>query len=165
MKTLVKGANEQLIEGGSGPNCRVVDTTWNPDHEIPYWAIWSSTGAQQRAYVHLKHYTDAVLVAPTATVEEREGRELFERLAANWETETEFVSRQSQAVMHPAYQRIIGIGPAAIPWLLERLRDQPDNWFWALAAITGEDPGKGCASLADAREAWLHWGDERGYLF
>jgi len=41
---------------------------------------------------------------------------------------------------HHAYQRIIGMGDQAIPLLLRELQREVDLWFWALEAITGEDP-------------------------
>lgn len=68
--------------------------------------------------------------------------------------------------MHPAYQRIIGLGPAVIPLILADLARQPDHWFWALKALTGEDPvspgdrGK----MAAMSEAWLRWGRANGYI-
>ena len=66
----------------------------------------------------------------------------------------------------PSYQRIIGLGPSAIPLILRELENEPGHWFWALAALTGENPAaQGTAGNVDAmREAWLQWGRERGYL-
>ena len=62
--------------------------------------------------------------------------------------------------MHPAYQQIIGLGPAAVPLLLRELEREPDYWFWAIKAITGVDP------VADADRGrmramsatWISWG-------
>lgn len=45
-----------------------------------------------------------------------------------------------EMAMHPAYQRIIGLGPEVAPLLLRELERQPDHWFWALKALTGADP-------------------------
>lgn len=86
---------------------------------------------------------------------------LFEQLADQWEMDTELSSRSSDAVRHPAYQQIIGIGSPALPLLLTRLRDNPGHWFWALAAIAREDPAAGANSFDEARKAWLDWGRER----
>jgi hypothetical protein len=58
------------------------------------------------------------------------------------------------------------MGSPALPLILRELQRETDHWFWALKAITGEDPvdpddrGK----LANMAEAWLRWGRERGYL-
>jgi hypothetical protein len=66
--------------------------------------------------------------------------------------------------MHWAYQQIIGLGPAVIPFILEDLARKPDWWFWALAAITGEDVAEGEQTLDGAAERWLEWGRSHGYL-
>lgn len=89
---------------------------------------------------------------------------LFEELADRWETETAFESVVSRKAMHPAYQRIIGMGDQAVPLILKRLQRMPRQWFWALTAITGEDPALGETTLDGASAAWLTWGRERGLV-
>ncbi|HEU4463177.1 MAG TPA: hypothetical protein VFR75_11350 [Solirubrobacterales bacterium] len=165
MKTLVKHPHEQIIEKSEGSTCHAFRADWVPGYKQPYWARWGKPKTQYGTVVHLRHLPSAILAPPVAgTVDDPPANQRFEDLASQWEAETEFMSRQSQTVMHPAYQQIIGMGPAAVPLLLERLRDNPDNWFWALTAITGEDPGKDSSTLLEAREAWLQWGRERGFL-
>jgi hypothetical protein len=93
----------------------------------------------------------------------QEGR--FVRLRDEWKTQRGHEPSTMKTVMLPAYQKIIGMGPAAIPLLLRELETNLDNWFWALMAITEEDPvsesirGDGEAMA----QAWLRWGKERGY--
>ena len=69
--------------------------------------------------------------------------------------------------MLPSYQQVIGIGPSVVPYLLRELKYFPDHWFWALNAITGEDPvppeSKG--KFQKMTEAWLDWGRKKGYEF
>ena len=67
--------------------------------------------------------------------------------------------------MHPAYQQIIGMGPAAIPWLLAELEREPDHWFWALKSITMVDPVSADerGDIHKMAQAWLKWGKDRGY--
>jgi len=88
----------------------------------------------------------------------------FNEFADAWERETRAQSFVHRRSMHPAYQRIIGLGPPAIGLILERMRRRPGHWFWALNAITGEDPAGGLTKPSVAREAWLQWGRARGYL-
>ncbi len=90
----------------------------------------------------------------------------FRDLAAQWKRETINVSSTSRLVMHPSYQRIIGMGRAALPFILRELQVHPDWWFWALSAITGENPvpSEKAGSLKDMTTAWLAWGHEHGYL-
>ncbi len=40
----------------------------------------------------------------------------------------------------PAYQEIIGLGPAVVPLVLRELEQRPAHWFSALRALTGADP-------------------------
>lgn len=93
--------------------------------------------------------------------------ERFAALAKHWRAETEFFSKVSKRVMHPAYQKIIGMGEHAIPLILQDLADNgPDDWFWALTAITDENPinEKIAGDMAAMTEAWLQWGRNAGYL-
>ncbi|NOT64147.1 MAG: hypothetical protein HOP19_28360 [Acidobacteria bacterium] len=87
----------------------------------------------------------------------------FRQLADQWRRGTEHTASVKQASLHPAYQRIIGMGPAAVPLLLQELEQAPDHWFWALRAITDEDPAQAEDSLAGAARAWLAWGREKGH--
>lgn len=67
-------------------------------------------------------------------------------------------------VMHPAYQRIIGLGPSAVPLILRELHREPNHWFWALRALTGIDAAQGTEGVREAADRWLRWGEEHGYL-
>lgn len=89
---------------------------------------------------------------------------LFQELASQWRNETGHLSLAIKQVMHPAYQRIIGLGPVAIPLILRELQREPDHWFWALEAITGEKPAAPNSSVAQAAQAWLQWGKEKRYI-
>ena len=59
--------------------------------------------------------------------------------------------------MHPAYQQIVGMGRSAVPFILKELANGPGHWFWALRAISGEDPvssqGQGRRAEDDKRMA------------
>ena len=90
--------------------------------------------------------------------------EEFESLADRWETETAFESVVVRKAMNPAYQRIIGMGPRVIPLILRRLEQEPRQWFWALTALSGEDPAAGSDTVDDAAHAWLAWGKARGLI-
>ena len=89
----------------------------------------------------------------------------FRELAEAWRGETSFLSFMQQRALHPAYQRIIGMGPRAVPLLLARLAQKPAHWFWALHAITGADPvpQESQGNLKGMTTAWLAWGAEHGY--
>ena len=89
---------------------------------------------------------------------------LFDELADRWESETMFESVVTRKALHPAYQRIIGLGKPAVPRILRRLAQEPAQWFWALTAITGENPAEGRTKPDEAAAAWLDWGRARGLV-
>jgi hypothetical protein len=88
----------------------------------------------------------------------------FKALAAQWRKETGMMSMLHKKSMHPAYQRIIGMGKDALPFIFRELNERGGHWLWALCAITGEDAAKPEHNLKQAVEAWLQWGREHGYL-
>jgi hypothetical protein len=77
---------------------------------------------------------------PAAPTKDTEG--LFQELANQWRRETAHLSLAIKKVTHPAYQRIIGLGLDAVPLILRELQRRSGHWFWALKAITGEDPAQ-----------------------
>jgi excisionase family DNA binding protein len=89
----------------------------------------------------------------------------FDQFAQQWRDETQFMSSITDIVMHPAYQRIVGMGPAVIPYLLRELERRPEQWFWALRAITGADPvtPEERGKVRAMAEAWLRWGRDHGF--
>ncbi len=88
----------------------------------------------------------------------------FRDLVRQWKDATEFTSSTTQMVMHPAYQQIIGMGKEVLPLLLAELRRKPDHWFWALKAITREDPVAAAdrGKVRRMAEAWLDWAEHHG---
>jgi len=91
--------------------------------------------------------------------------EEFSELSRQWKRDNRSSSSTTVIAMHPAYQRIIGMGTPALRLILRELSGQLDHWFWALRAISGEDPvpeshrGKLRLMAAD----WLEWGRRNGY--
>jgi hypothetical protein len=90
----------------------------------------------------------------------------FLRLKKEWEDNTAHLSSVTEISMNPAYQQIIGMGPVAISLILEDMRSKPGHWFWALKAITGEDPilPEQRGRIKQMTEAWLQWGRKHGYI-
>lgn len=88
----------------------------------------------------------------------------FHDLALEWRSADCPSSSVKELAMHPAYQKIIGLGPAAVPFIIAELTREPDHWFWALEAITGADPvPDGAAGDLDAMAAaWIDWARAHG---
>jgi hypothetical protein len=68
--------------------------------------------------------------------------------------------------MHPCYQAIIGMGEIAVPLILESLTHRFDHWFWALEAITQDNPvpRRLRGNIEAMARAWLKWGSDRGLV-
>lgn len=100
---------------------------------------------------------------PVSSMRDRR-RDRFARLASIWRGETQWLSSTTEIAMHPAYQAIIGMGPEALPMILEDLRENSGHWYWALKAISDEDPvpPQDRGMVRKMRAAWLQWGKERG---
>jgi hypothetical protein len=90
----------------------------------------------------------------------------FRLLAEAWKNDSELSSFSGLSALHPAYQQIIGMGKDALPFILDDLLRTPNHWFWALQAITGENPIKAAdrGNIEKMRFAWLAWGREHGFL-
>lgn len=92
--------------------------------------------------------------------------ELFNRLRQQWKDETQFISSTNVIAMHPEYQRIIGLGPQVLPLIFTELQREPDHWFWALRALTGEDPVdmSHIGDIAAMQRDWIDWAHDNGWL-
>jgi len=92
--------------------------------------------------------------------------EKFSCLAQRWHRETAMLSLIRQKAMHPAYQKIIGMGREALPFIFQEMRNRRGDWFWALEAITEdeEQPPARHSNFKEATQVWLKWGEDNGYL-
>lgn len=91
-------------------------------------------------------------------------KETFAKLYPEWLDAVHGISSINEMCMHPAYQEIIGLGEEVLPLIFRELEKEPAPWFWALKAITRNDPVKpeerGIDSLM--AKAWLEWAKENG---
>lgn len=90
----------------------------------------------------------------------------FEDLADAWRKNTRFSSSLMDSVLDSNYQQIIAIGVAAVPYILREMSKSPDHWYWALGAITQQNPAANVPA-GDVRgicAAWLDWGKRRHLL-
>jgi hypothetical protein len=94
------------------------------------------------------------------TVEHR-----FRQLEATWMTEVGHHASTTKLVDHRAFQEIIRLGPAVVPFMLQHLEKRPRLWVWALPEITGADPVpvSDRGNTAEMSEAWLRWARAKDY--
>jgi hypothetical protein len=93
-------------------------------------------------------------------------KERFERLAAAWRNDIQFSSSLSEIFTNKNYQSIIGQGITIVPFILNDLKNGPDHWYWALAAITGANPAQHAppGDITAISAAWLDWGKTSGII-
>src|SRR5437667_10780913 len=103
----------------------------------------------------------------TATISaEPDIRDRFRRLVTQWKEQSLLLSNSVQMAMLQPYQQIIGMGMPAVPLILEELRREPDQWFWALEAITGQNPvpPEAAGEVRLMAQAWIEWGKQHGLI-
>ena len=77
-----------------------------------------------------------------------------------WRRETASKSLVRDKVGHPAFKRIVNLGPVAVPWILKEIRHHPDFLVMALSEIEkGENPVPASArgKIKEIVNAWLNW--------
>ena len=102
----------------------------------------------------------------SAPLVEADLRDRFEQLRDEWKSESRYLSNTAQIAMLWSYQQIIGMGLAVVPLILAELRRETDHWFWALEAISGENPVRpeAAGDVEQMAKAWLDWGRRKGLL-
>lgn len=94
------------------------------------------------------------------------GESMFTRWMEQWREERGAASSLSGMFACPSYLKIIGMGEKALPLIFAQLRserDDPDHWFAALEAITGQDPVSedDYGDTLKMAEAWLSWAEKK----
>jgi adenine-specific DNA-methyltransferase len=92
--------------------------------------------------------------------------ETFTRLARQCRRETAVLSNPRQIAAHPAYQQIIRLGTAAIPFIMEAMKIDGALWLQAMSAISGDKPNglRRSDDIASAIEQWSVLARGRGWL-
>jgi hypothetical protein len=90
---------------------------------------------------------------------------VFPDLAAKWRKETGLLSSVQDKIYNRHYQRVIGLGRDALPFIFRDLRLHGGLWFWALECITGDNPASASNSITEAKTAWLDYGSRNGYFY
>jgi hypothetical protein len=93
-------------------------------------------------------------------------RDVFEDLKTDWKSKSRYMSNSAQMATLWPYQQIIGMGRPALPLILRELQRETDHWFWALEAISGENPVPldQSGQVENMARAWIEWGKQRGLI-
>jgi len=138
--------------------------SWEPT--VPITPTWRASVAVSDEQCVLSRRERDVFLSFNHVTSYRLPLELqFLVLALHWKHDSLFESSPWRVAAHPAYQRIIGMGRRAVPLILQFLSGEPDFWFEALTAITGEQPvpTEHAGNMEAMQQDWLRWGREHGY--
>ena len=136
------------------PNRITIVDTWQSDSVITQSSLDVSANT-------VTVVSSRLVSTPTAAEEQK-----FKRLASRWREETRALSSDSDIVANFAYYQIIGMGERALPFIFEEMQSHGGRWFWALRAITGENPVRReeRGNVRRMTETWLEWARERNYV-
>jgi len=125
-----------------------------------------ASGSGESGYLGtlLKTWLEAKLHLDTAITRQSIAGQFYE-LADTWRAESALSSSISEMVQHPAYLRIIGLGPRVLPLLLRDVEQRQEHWYPALSAITGANPVRpqDRGRIDAMADAWITWAKEQGY--
>ncbi len=93
-------------------------------------------------------------------------RKSFVTLAMQWHDETDYLSSPSRITDNDTYLKIVSMGGPVIPLILQDLQKRGGNWYRALRILSDEDPvsPEVRGEVPKMKEAWLHWGRDKGYI-
>jgi hypothetical protein len=79
-----------------------------------------------------------------------------------WQSETIFSSSVSEITNNSAYRSIIGLGQEVLPFIFDDLKNNDNHWFYALEALTGQNPikEKHRGFIPLMKKDWIEWGKE-----
>ena len=158
----------------------LISTVWDQGHIVCENKFISQKHIQLHASSHCYFWVKETVTPPKAAPEPgfsvvspiisgpfNEATQVrFNHLATQWIQETGALSSPIAMAMNPNYQQIIGMGPNVVPLILQRLSEKYEHWFWALEAITAENPihPEHVGYVKLMAQDWLDWGIVKGLL-
>jgi len=89
--------------------------------------------------------------------------EIFNELYIKWREETRFDSFIGNPD-HNCYDEIVKLGRDVIPYIIDKLREEPSLIFMPLVRITGKNPVKeeNKGIIKKMTEDWIQWWEKEG---
>lgn len=163
MKKPLQGSAQQLVDIVCWATEQDPVAEWVP----PIYPTIPEREREKSCFVIARSTKRFIQIPPTSLVKPtREQENEFRTLAQQWRNEVMFSSSAARSATHPAYQKMIKMGPSIIPLLLRELKEGGGHWFIALRTITGKNPIKpeDAGNVPKMIGAWIEWGHEEGYL-
>lgn len=82
-------------------------------------------------------------------------RRRFYNYYNSWVSQTAFLSSVKDIIYQDDFQRIIGMGKTAIPYILEIIEAKPSNLVWALNMICKEKISEKQLTIKEACKLWV----------
>jgi hypothetical protein len=165
---------EQTIQGGIPLSSDVINQAKSAGQAISGWlqnSLSMGEGFLDEESSYFAPIPVALIAIVDTNLEATEANpetihEKFVELASQWTQDVEGMSSTVEMAKHPAYQEIVSMGQAVIPFLLEDLSQNPLYWLPALRQITQENPvlPEQRGKIKQMAEAWLNWGRQKGYI-
>jgi hypothetical protein len=136
---------------------KAVMTRWKKAKEVGYSPSKPGKISKTQASANVQSF------APKAQASLR-----FRELVAQWRAERGATASITAMAACDAYQKIIGMGPDAIPLIIAQMRSEsgePDQWFWALQVLAGVDPVayEDRGDSVKMSQSWIAWAEKEGY--
>jgi hypothetical protein len=90
--------------------------------------------------------------------------EAFQSALIEWRRDKGPTSNSAKITAHPAFRRIVAMGPEAVPYILREVKREPSLLVMALREITGHNPvtQESRGDLRAMAKAWVEWGEKSG---
>ena len=155
----------------SAQQARFVWKVYSTDEDIPsrhYVGVIESSGSEFELADHIDTTIASERPNETIDISDIANERLFHSSRRTWLKERGATSSVTEIINCSSYKTIIALGEMAVPLILKQLEmegDDPDHWFYALTAITGEDPlaDDDRGDMKRMAEAWLAWGKSSAF--
>jgi hypothetical protein len=130
--------------------------------KLSFYGLEGETGFQSLYFELIPNPNPITIISE----EDNMLKNIFNDLVLQWKRDTINTSSITEMANQISYQQIIGMGKEVIPLILKELSKEIDHWFWALRAITRENPVKdrNIGNLEAMAQDWLEWGTQKGYI-
>ena len=89
----------------------------------------------------------------------------FEMHYNRWKYNNAYQSNIDQVINDPDFQSIIEMKDNAIPFILEKIADQPSYLVWALNLITNKKISNNPnLTISESCKRWIKWGEKQNLL-
>lgn len=137
-----------------------------------YWAAMQGDKIQEAKWIRLQS-GDFQIISVSSSQKKQVDLSVDPQKASDfyfykkkWEEEIAGLSSPRSISLNRNYQKIISLGKSILPLIITELKREPDYWFYALEIIVDdeENPVTDDMGFKESVNAWIKWGEKRGYI-